>query len=86
MKQMLRQCLSMDEYRISAIIVGFFITLGVTMYKYAVTGIIDETVSNLLLTFIYIIAAIQVTNHVKEYAVFKNTAHLQRREDSPQKD
>ncbi|KHE68692.1 hypothetical protein [Halobacillus sp. BBL2006] len=69
MKQLLRDCLSMNEYRISAIIVGYFITLITAMYKYIETGVVDGNVQTLLMTFISIVAGIQVTNHIKEYAI-----------------
>ncbi|MCA1011075.1 hypothetical protein [Halobacillus halophilus] len=69
MKQALRDCLSMNEYRISAIIIGFFITLGVTMLQYVRLGTIDMNVQNLILTFIYVIGGIQVSQHVKDIAI-----------------
>ncbi|ASF40263.1 hypothetical protein CEH05_14375 [Halobacillus halophilus] len=69
MKQALRDCLSINEYRISAIIIGFFITLGVTMFQYVRLGTIDMNVQNLILTFIYVIGGIQVSQHVKDIAI-----------------
>ncbi|MGI8315690.1 hypothetical protein [Halobacillus mangrovi] len=81
MKEFMKSCLSLNEYRISALIIGYFITLLTTMYQYIQTGIVDQNVQNILLTFIYIVGGIQVSNHIKEYAMTKSSNEAMRIEE-----
>lgn len=81
MKEFMKSCLSLNEYRISALIIGYFITLLTTMYQYIQTGTVDQNVQNILLTFIYIVGGIQVSNHIKEYAMTKSNNGTMRSEE-----
>ncbi|UOQ46052.1 hypothetical protein MUN89_09105 [Halobacillus salinarum] len=74
MKNFFIQSLSADESRISAIIIGFFITLLFAMYQYVSTGSIDENAKNLLTTFVYVIGGVHVSQHVKDYVLTRNQA------------
>ncbi len=67
MKKFLMQSFSADESRISAIILGFFITLIISMQQYILSGTIDENAKHLLITFVYVIGGVHVSNQVKEY-------------------
>ncbi|MCA1021667.1 hypothetical protein [Halobacillus litoralis] len=72
MKKQFSDFLSIDQAKMSALILGFFIVLGFSMAQYATTGTIDINALNLLYTLIYVITGIEVSREVRKGIVEKN--------------
>lgn len=66
MKKGFFDLISLNEARISALIIGFFVTMGFAMYQYFTASTIDSNALNLLVTLIYVIGGVQATKQVSE--------------------
>ena len=64
MKDLFKGLFSIDERRISTIIVVFFVFVGVALYKYFTTDNITQGIQSIIINMIYIIGGVNVSSNV----------------------
>lgn len=64
MKGFLKHGLSIDEFRVSSLVVSFIIIVGFALYKYWTTGDITANVTDLIKTLGFIIGGVNAVNGI----------------------
>lgn len=59
--------LSIDEAKVSSLVIGFFILLIFSMVMYYVRGDLNESICNILIAMIFSIAGVNTANRVMDF-------------------
>ena len=66
MKKGFFDLISLNEARISALILSLFVLIGFGMYQYFTLGTLDNTVAELISTLFFVVGGVQATKQVSE--------------------